>query len=121
MARNLTDAFDGMLRAPVRYVLLDRDTKFTAEFQALLKAADVEPVLLPPKSPNCNAFLERFFRRAASKKKPCRSTFYLVFSESIKRCYKTTTRSFCALYYHVGAALIKGLDHHHLPTRQDRR
>jgi putative transposase len=32
MARNLTDAFDGFLRAPVRYVLLDRDAKFTAEF-----------------------------------------------------------------------------------------
>lgn len=62
MARNLTDAFDGFLRAPVRYLLLDRDTKFTAEFQALLKSAGVTPVLLPPRSPNCNAFLERFFR-----------------------------------------------------------
>jgi len=28
MARNLTDTFDGLLRAPVRYVLMDRDTKF---------------------------------------------------------------------------------------------
>ena len=62
MARNLTDAFDGFLRAPVRYVLMDRDTKFTAEFQAILTAAEVKPVLLPPKSPNCNAHLERFFR-----------------------------------------------------------
>src|SRR5271167_3484499 len=62
MGRNLTDAFDGFLRAPVRYVLLDRDTKFTTEFQAMLRAADVKPVLLPPKSPNCNAHLERFFR-----------------------------------------------------------
>jgi len=62
MARNLTDAIDGFLLPPFRYLLLDRDTKFTAEFQALLKAAGVEPVLLPPRSPNCNAFLERFFR-----------------------------------------------------------
>ena len=62
MARNLTDAFDGFLRAPVRYLLLDRDTKFTAQFQAILTAAQVEPVLLSPKSPNCNAHLERFFR-----------------------------------------------------------
>jgi hypothetical protein len=30
MARNLTDAFDGFLRAPLRYVLMDRDAKFTA-------------------------------------------------------------------------------------------
>src|SRR5271167_1686602 len=62
MARNLTDAFDGFLRAPVRYVLVDRDTKFTAEFLAILRAAEVKPVRLPPKSPNCNAHLERFFR-----------------------------------------------------------
>src|ERR1019366_257717 len=41
MARNLTDAFDGILRAPVRYVLLDRDTKFTSEFLATLTAAEV--------------------------------------------------------------------------------
>jgi transposase InsO family protein len=41
---------------------MDRDTKFTAEFQAILIAAEVRPGLLPPKSPNCNAHLERFFR-----------------------------------------------------------
>ena len=62
MARNLTDAFDGFLRAPVRYVLLDRDTKFTVQFQAILKSAELKLVLLPPKSPNCNAHIERFFR-----------------------------------------------------------
>ena len=62
MARNLTDAFDGFLRAPVRYVLLDRDTKFTAAFQATLQSSDVKPVLLPAQSPNCNAHIERFFR-----------------------------------------------------------
>ena len=66
MARNLTDAFDGILRAPIRYVLLDRDTKFTAQFQAILRAADVIPILLPPKSPNCSAHIERFFRSLRS-------------------------------------------------------
>lgn len=62
MARNLTDPFDGFLRAPIRYVLMDRDTKFTAEFQGILKSSDVRPVVLPPQSPNCNAYVERFFR-----------------------------------------------------------
>ena len=50
MARNLTDAFDGLLRAPVRYVLLDRDSKFTVEFRGMLKVAEVQPILLPPQS-----------------------------------------------------------------------
>jgi len=62
MARNLTDPFDGFLRTPIRYVLMDRDTKFTAEFQAILKTAGVKPVVLLAKSPNCNAHVERFFR-----------------------------------------------------------
>jgi len=62
MARNLTDPFDGFLRQPIRYVLMDRDSKFTADFQAALKTAEVQPVLLPAQSPNCNAHLERFFR-----------------------------------------------------------
>lgn len=53
IARNLTDAFDGFLRNPIRYVLMDRDTKFTAKFQEILRSADIIPVLLPPKSPNC--------------------------------------------------------------------
>ncbi len=62
LARHLTDAFVGFLRAPIRYLLLDRDTKYTVHFQAILTAAGVKPVLLPPQSPNCNAHLERFFR-----------------------------------------------------------
>jgi transposase len=62
IARNLTDACDGFLRSPLRYVLLDRDTKFTANFQVILKSADLKLVLLPPRSPNCNAYIERFFR-----------------------------------------------------------
>ncbi len=102
MARNLTDAFDGFLRAPVRYVLLDRDTKFTAEFQALLTAAEVKPVLLPPKSPNCNAHLERFFR---SLKEEALSRI-IMFGETALR---NATTEFL-LHYH-GERAHQGLDH----------
>ncbi len=42
-----------------RYLLHDRDTKFTAAFDAILKAAGVEPVVLPPHSPNLNAYAEK--------------------------------------------------------------
>jgi putative transposase len=60
-ARQLTDPFTGFLRGK-RYLLHDRDTKFTAAFDALLKASGVEPLLLPPRSPNLNAYCERFIR-----------------------------------------------------------
>jgi transposase InsO family protein len=102
MARNLTDAFDGFLRAPVRYVLLDRDTKFTVEFQAILTAADVKPVLLPPKSPNCNAFLERFFR---SLKEEALSRI-IFFGEAALR---ETVNEF-VIHYH-GERAHQGMDH----------
>lgn len=60
-ARQLTDPFDGFLLGK-RYLLHDRDTKFTAAFDALLKTSGVEPLLLPPRSPNLNACCERFIR-----------------------------------------------------------
>jgi putative transposase len=40
----------------------ERDTTFTAVFDALLKASGVEPLILPPRSPNLNAYCERFIR-----------------------------------------------------------
>ena len=61
IARNLTDAEDGILKGK-RYVLMDRDTKFCEAFQAILENEGVDPVLLPPRSPNLNAHLERFHR-----------------------------------------------------------
>jgi transposase InsO family protein len=60
-ARNLTDSEDGFLKGK-RYVLMDRDGKFSPAFQAILKTQGTESVLLPPRSPNLNAHLERFHR-----------------------------------------------------------
>jgi hypothetical protein len=60
-ARQLTNPFDGFLLGK-QYLLHDRDTKFTQAFDALLQASGVEPVLLPPRSPNVNAHGERFVR-----------------------------------------------------------
>ena len=60
-ARQLTDPFDGFLVGK-RYLIHDRDTKFTQAFDGLLKASGVEPIVLPPRSPNLNAHCERFVR-----------------------------------------------------------
>jgi len=61
VARNLTAAEDGFLQAK-QYVLMDRDSKFSLAFRTLLEDAGVEPVVLPARSPNLNAHLERFHR-----------------------------------------------------------
>ena len=60
-ARQLTDPFEGFLRGK-RYLIHDRDTKFTPAFDGLLKDSGVEPIVLPPQSPNLNAHCERFVR-----------------------------------------------------------
>ena len=60
-ARQLTDPFDGFLMGK-RYLLHDRDTKFTQAFDGLLKGSGVEPIVLPPRSPSLNAHCERFVR-----------------------------------------------------------
>ncbi len=59
MARNLTDPFDGFLRG-VRYLIMDRDPLFTICFRNMLKNRGTNPVRLPSRSPNLNAFAERF-------------------------------------------------------------
>ena len=41
---------------------MDRDGKFCPAFRDILKNEGVDPVRLPPKSPNLNAHLERFMR-----------------------------------------------------------
>ena len=59
MVRNLTDPHDGFLR-DAQYVILDRDPLYTAAFRTLLRDSGVTLVRLPARSPNLNAFAERF-------------------------------------------------------------
>ena len=59
VARNLTDAVDGFLRG-TRYLIHDRDPLFTREFQGSLRAAGVKCLKLPARSPDLNAYAERF-------------------------------------------------------------
>lgn len=66
IARNLTDAQDGFLKGK-RYVLMDRDGKFCSSFRKILEDAGAKPLLLPPQSPNLNAWIERFFRSLKSE------------------------------------------------------
>jgi putative transposase len=59
MARHLTDPHDGFLRG-VRHVIVDRDPLYTTAARHLLRDSGVTVVRLPARSPNLNAFAERF-------------------------------------------------------------
>ena len=61
VARNLTDAAAGPLTG-FSHLMVDRDPLSTAHFRALLQAAGVQVVRLPSRSPNLNAYTERFVR-----------------------------------------------------------
>jgi transposase InsO family protein len=66
IARNLTDSEDGFLLRS-RYLIHDRDPLFTKAFQETLESSGVRPVRLPSRSPNLNAYAERFVRSIGSE------------------------------------------------------
>jgi transposase InsO family protein len=66
VARNLIDCEDGFLLGS-RHLIHDRDPLFTHAFGATLKQVGVDPVRLPVRSPNLNAYAERFVRSAKSE------------------------------------------------------
>jgi transposase InsO family protein len=61
VARNLTDAAAGPLTG-FGHLIVDRDPLYTAHFRTLLQAAGVQLLRLPSRSPNLNAYAERFAR-----------------------------------------------------------
>ena len=61
IGRNLTDAVDGILKGK-RYLIHDRDPLFTSEFLKLVRGTGVMSVKLPARSPNLNAYADRFVR-----------------------------------------------------------
>jgi transposase InsO family protein len=66
LARNLTDAVEGFLKE-FRHLIVDRDPLYTAHVAATLAAANVTLLRLPARSPNLNAFAERFVRSIKSE------------------------------------------------------
>ena len=61
IGRSLVDWESGALRGK-RYLIIDRDTKYTEQFRRLVQEAGKEVIRLPPRSPNLNAHAERFVR-----------------------------------------------------------
>ena len=61
LARNLTDPVEGCLRT-ASHLIHDRDPLYTRVFGEILTGGGVQPIRLPPKSPNLNAYAERFVR-----------------------------------------------------------
>jgi putative transposase len=75
IARNVTMDGCGIL-CTRRYLLHDRDTKYSAAFRTIIQSAHIETLPLPARSPNLNAHAERWVRQ--SRTGACQRSFPLV-------------------------------------------
>jgi putative transposase len=91
IARNVTDSQAGALHAK-RYLIIDRDTKYSAQFRRLIRENGTKVIRLPPRSPNLNAYAERFVR---SIKDECLNRMIFVGQGSLRR------------------AVVEYMDHYH--------
>ena len=82
-----------------RYLLHDRDTKFTRSFRAIVASGNVEPMVLPAQSPNLNAYAERWIR---SVKEECLSRVILFGERSLRRALSEYVDHFHAERNHQG-------------------
>ena len=121
IARNITEMDGGFLRGK-RYLILDRDTKYSDAFRSVLAREGIQVIRLPPRSPNLNAFAERFVR---SIKEECLSRMIFFGPASLQHA----VRQFMAHYHsernHQGLdnrlpqpASVTALPHHPVQRRQ---
>ena len=81
LARNAADAADGILvgKSPL---IVDRDAKYSPGWRAFVEEQGVEVIRLPPRTPNLNAYVERFVR---SIKDECLNRMIFIGEASLRR------------------------------------
>jgi putative transposase len=84
IARNVTMDEWGFL-GNCRYLIYDRDTKYCQSFRKIIETVDVKTLPLPARSPNLNAFSERWVK---SVKDDCLSKLILFGETSLRRALR---------------------------------
>ena len=81
MARNVTME-DYLFLSNRKYLLHDRGSKYCSSFRQMIEAGSVKTLALPPRSPNLNAYAERWVR---SVKQECLSKLILFGERPLRR------------------------------------
>src|SRR5712671_8214867 len=102
MARNVTMEGCGTLR-DCRYLLHDRDTKYTISFRAIIESGRVKTLPLPARSPNLNAYAERWVR---SVKEECLSKIIVFGERSLRRALSEYVAHYQAERNHQGKSNV---------------
>jgi transposase InsO family protein len=102
MARNMTMEEWGFL-APGQHLIHDRDGKYGPAFQQRIEASGVERVPLPPRSPNLNAYAERWVR---SIKEECLSRLTLFGEASLRHALTQYVEHFHSERNHQGKSNV---------------
>jgi putative transposase len=92
IARNLTDYDSGFLNG-ARYLIHDRDPLFTQRFREVLKPSGVRTLKLPARSPDLNAYAERF---VLSVKSECLANIVPLGERHLRKAVKEYTE-----HYHL--------------------
>ena len=92
MSRNLLDPESGFLRDKT-HLIVDRDTKYSCAFRLALEREGIGVIRLPPRSPNMNAYAERFVR---SIKDECLSKLIPIGPRMLRRALREYTE-----HYHL--------------------
>jgi transposase InsO family protein len=123
-ARNVTgDLADADITA--RILVRDRDTKYVASFDNVFKAEGTEILRTPFRTPNANAFAERFVRTVRSE---CLDHLLVVNEAHLERVLRGYARRYNGHRPHQGLAqeMVPTIDsrhrhHRHRPPRIRRR
>src|SRR5712664_2699165 len=102
MARNVTMEGCRTLR-DCRYLLHDRDTKYTISFRAIIESGRVKTLPLPARSPNLNAYAERWVR---SVKEECLSKIIVFGERSLRRALSEYVAHYQAERNHQGKSNV---------------
>ena len=98
-ARNL--AIDGWLE-PIRFLIHDRDSKFCAAFDEVLRSEAVKVIETPIRAPRANAFAERWVRTARSE---CLDWLLVLGRRHLQRVLRTYVAHYNAARPHRGLGL----------------
>jgi len=102
IARNVTMDEWGFL-GNCRYLIHDRDTKYCRSFRDIIESGDVKTLRLPARSPNLNAFSERWVK---SVKEECLSKLILFGESSLRHTLREYLVHYNAERNHQGRGNI---------------